>query len=472
MKKINSVYAFFPLFSLIATSCGGSSTSSTSSSTSPSAAVANVSVATLPNVSSMITSNSENSSNLSRSAIVRAVSGTAPLLTAISSDNVDQYFWDGLIAILLALPDGSYANQAQRVQFMGNTVGLGGGMGACQMAQGVGESFSNLISSSGTACYMKGIASVSSGVTVDSGSQADIFKATESDKIVKITLAGMPNGGGGGGGGGDGGGDMPSSVFFKIYSSNSNTYKADLWMCSAQGGVTQIESIIVDKTSGSYTNTSTQSRDGQNGTYSITASLKAKEGDSSSLVFDSSKDRTFNGRFSNTYQNNINVYKGNLTINSSNEIISKIYRKNTGSWGTNIDKLSSASSFSGSSLKDLRFLAAGFNGKTAQGNYTNNYDGGIEFQDTKYVTVAGSTLEETANLVNLDSDAFYTTDLEAPTLENPPSCSETPTINVTMNFADSAVQGIRETCDGDRFDNYQMCYGENVQNAQRKTWGQ
>lgn len=464
MKKYKNftIPILAPLIGVFASSCGNSGTSSSSTPD----AVSNVSIANLPSAKSMITTNSSASSragNLYNSSAWRSVSGTAPILTTLSDSNVDQYFWGGLLTTII---NAGSANSAQRNEFWGNTINGAGGMGACQMAQGVGESFSNLISSANTLCYMKGIASGPTGVTIDTGTTATVFDSTTDDKLIKITLTGTGGGGGGGGGG------MPSTVFFKVYGSNTlggtNIYKADLWMCTAGNSVNQIETITVNKSTGEFSDVSTNSQ-GDIGTATLTATLTT--GADGNPAFDPTKSRHFLGKFTGTYSGQTNLYKGDLTINSDNQIISKIYRYNNGTWGLNIDKLSSVASFSGTSFEDLRFLAAGYNGESTHGVDTNTYFGGIEYQDTKYVSVAGSSLAATAATVDVTTDDFYNTDLTAPTLTTTHLCTETPTINITMDFSTPAVSAIKNTCDGDRYTGYSMCYGATVQAAQAFTWG-
>lgn len=436
-----------------------------SASDSGSGAISDVSIANLPSTSSLIKTNSGDttrSGGVALAPVLRSVSGTAPILTSLSDDNIDQYFWNNLIATI----GGGTPNSAQKSEFWGNTIGGPGGMGACQMAQGTGESFSNLISSGGTLCYMKGISTGPAGVTIDNGTAATLFSATTEDKVIKITLTGTDGAGG----------DMPSVVYFKVYGSNTlggtDTYKADLWMCKADNSIKQIETITVVKSTGAFSDVSTNDEgSGHFGQSTLTATLAAS-GDGA-LTFDETKDRHFIGKYTGTYSGQTNVYKGDLTINSQNQIISKIYRANNGPWGSNTDKVSSIASFSGSNFATLRFLAAGFKGastNTYSGHTNSNeYAGGIEFQDTHYVSV-NNDLATSAAEVNL-ADAFYTTDLAVPALSTTHTCNEAPTVNVTMDFSTPSISELRTTCDGERYNNYNMCYGSTVQNIQSRMWG-
>lgn len=429
----------------------------------------NVSIANLPSSSSMIKANSGDATRVGGVALapdLRAVSGLAPLLTSITDGNVDQYFWNNLISTVgVGLP-----NSAQKSAFWGNTIGGPGGMGACQMAQGTGESFSNLISSGNTLCYMKGISKGLAGVTITNGTPDTLFNASTEDKIVKVTLTGTEGLTGGNSEG------MPQAVYFKIYGSNtmggSDTYKADIWMCAANSTVNQIETITLVKSTGAFSDVSSNLKDaGSVGQSTLTGVLTT--GANGALVFDETRDRVFSGKYTGTYSGQTNLYKGELTINNQNQIISKIYRSNHGTWGTNTDKLSSIASFSGENFSTLRFLAAGFKGLSTNTfgilSNTRDYAGGIEFQDTHYVAV-NSNLATAAAAVDLN-DPFYVIDLTVPTVSTTHTCNETPTSSVTMNFSAPSVSGLRTTCEGNHYDNFSMCYGNTVQNIQSRMWG-
>jgi len=252
-KKLSFLVSFTALPAVVlATGCG-------SSSSAPGAAITNVSVGNLPSASSMAKTNAASAAALFSN---RAVSGaaSAPLISSFTDDNVDTYFWGGLLNTVTVA--GS-ATSAQKNAFFGNTVDGPGGMGACQMAQGTAESFSNLLQSANSMCYMKGLISGPTGVTVDVGTAATLFDSAATDKIIKVAVSGMQ-------------GQSAMNVFFKVYGTNtvtSDVYKADLWMCSGSTP-DSVETITVTKSTGLFTDVNKSSQGDWGGSSTLTAYLK------------------------------------------------------------------------------------------------------------------------------------------------------------------------------------------------------
>ncbi len=435
--------------------CGSTTTTTTATSD-----LETVSLDKLPSVSGLVTASGSSAKlGFGVDAGELAVSGTPPKLGDISDAAADTYFWNGLVATINAT-SGSIS-QAQANQFFGQVAGGPAGNGACMMAQTVAESLSRILQSGGTACYMKGIAKVKSGVTVTGAAQDSVFAQTDADKLVKIAISGMERGGHDSKVNAAATGDV--SVFIKVYGKTSmgaDKYKVGMYMC--QGGVAdQIETMEVDKVLGTYKTTSGQDGSDGVGAESITAYIK-KDGES--IVFDKTKSRTA----SNFYTGSWGKFRGELTVSGDNVITAKLLNKS--SWGT--DKNYSITSFTGASMKEISFTDGAFKGQNSQENnsYVNNYSGATEFQDTYYKAIASSSKLTTVQAYDFAADEFFTK-IDAPTIDlSAADCSATATVNVTMDFTDTAIVALKETCEGDRFDNYDMCWNSDVQDAMTKVF--
>jgi hypothetical protein len=327
------------------------------------------------------------------------------------------------------------------------------------MAQNTGQSFGQMLQNANTMCYMKGIASVSSGVTVTKGGVAasEAFTQGSSDKTVVVHVQNMQNGGGGGGGG-------PTSmdVHFKVFGTNSVTsdvYKAELYFFG-NGSVNQSEVVSVTRSSGAFTDTST----GSDHLSTILAHLKTDS--SGSLAFDLSQDRNS----SSMYSGQGSVFKSDVTITGDNKILAKSYSNST--WG--VGKNYSISTFAGDSLKNLQFLSAGYKGENSSTyngqSFTNTNVAGIEYHDTYYASV-DSDLKTQAGLIDFSTDSFYSSGL---TLSSPDysayDCSASGDVEINMDFSSEGVSALQTKCEGDRFDNYDLCNSTAIQSAMQKTW--
>lgn len=434
---------------LVAAACIALSGCGKDDAAATTSAVGEVKLSDLPSASSMIKTNSGSSARLSsgRTDSAYAVSGTAPLIGVLGS-NPDQYFWNGLVATINAksTPYSTTISNAEKDQFWGVTTGGPGGSGACYMAQSVGEAFGRMLESGTTLCYMKGISSAAGGITVSAGTQADIFQQTEADKLVKIAVTG----------------GFTMDVWVKVSGTNSVTsdaYKLQLHFCEGST-VTGAETLEVNKATGVYTSSSSNSESGFIGSSVVTAYLKKENG---SVIFDAGKNRSAVAHYSGPW----GKFKSDLIINSSNQIISKM--RSSSSYGS--DKVYAIAGFAGSSLKTLQFLEAGFKGVSGGSGYADqSYSGGTEWKDTFYAA-ADNALKTTASAVDFTADPFYSESLTAPTVDlTGYSCSLTPDITVGMDFTSAAVAAVQTTCEGDRFNDYSMCDGTAVRNAETKIY--
>ncbi len=439
----------------LTTSLAFTACSKNEAATGTSSAAADVSLAGLPSASKMT---SENSALISSHAVV----GTPPLITTLKEgadgdagtyDN--SVFYGSILKTIVddqngtsdavaGITSGDKLTYAQSFYGSGGTAGQPGGQGACMMAQSTAEAISRLVESGNSRCYMQGITtSTAPGIAVTSGSiaQSALFDQSTADKTVKIVVSGMGSG---------------MDVFIKIHGTDSVTsdvYRATLHFCTAST-VTSAEDISVNKVTGLVTMTNSNNESGNVGTSSVTAYIKKLNGE---YVWDASKSRTADTHYSGTW----GKFKSSLTINNVNEIRNKM--RNTSAWGDS--KVYGVSEFSGSDLQTLRFAQGGFKGIFSCTGCASDhsFSGGAEWSTSLYVN-ANNDMKTEAEAMDLNTDSFFTGTLGAPSVDlSAYSCSITPDATVTMDFSEPGVAALRTACEGNRFQDYDMCNQSSIQ---------
>lgn len=387
------------------------------------------------------------------------VSGTPPLLTEITDSKVNTYFWNGLLTTInnTAAAD---ITEAMRSSFYGGTVGGPGGHGACFQAQSVGESFDRMMEAGTSLCYMKNVpAKASNAMTVSSGTVFDLFKASTTDKTIKITVT-------------------EEDIFMKVYGTESagNAYNVDLWFCRS-GAVRNYENIRVNKDTGTFTASHAGQETWQGSTFQFQSAIAAglTVGSDGTVTFDPNVDRTATAYFGKVGGSGTDTgtYKGYVAINNKDWIYAKRYNKYSFTDHTNtsvsgIDKNYSISAFSGDSLKKLRFLQAAYKGAGTWGSDSQTYSGASDFRDTHYVAIASSDLKTEVDAMDFSTDAFYTNLSPATFDTSVYSCSATADVTVSLDMAHSEMQAVQALCEAERFRDYDMCWSEAIQSAQRK----
>lgn len=382
-----------------------------------------------------------------------------------SATKVDTNFFNGLVA---TIKDAGSATTTQANQFFGQVVGGPGGQGACQMAQSVAEIVGR--TNGNTMCYMKGIASVPTGVTITGATQGDVFTQGANDKHVRINISNMPAHSRGGDG-------APSSVHMIVSGSNAvggSLYKVLVFMCGSNGSVQNSETITVDKSKGLFTDAQIGANGGS-GTFgsTVTASLKQSGG---TIVFDSTKDREGSFFFSGTYGGQTNTSKGYVKFNydGTNGDLMHIKQYFGSSWGQN--SIVAAAAYNGSKMSNVKFLQDAYSmqnvGTWGGTSHTNSVVAGAAYNTTFYKAI--DTTDTTNPLLtevkaeNFATDTFFT-DLTAPTQDfSGLDCAATGDVQVAMDFADASVHTLQATCDGDRgsADMYNACYSSDIQTVQ------
>jgi hypothetical protein len=334
-----------------------------------------------------------------------------------------------------------------------------GGNGACQMAMSSAEALGKVLEGAGTMCYMKALPSIPSGVTISSGSAADLFKQGTADKKIRVTVTNMPT-------------NRPSfTVNFTIKGSStvgSDVYGYDVHFCQGST-VTNTESATVNKSTGLVTMTSDMKEGPNNyGSNTVTAHLT---NDGSNIAFDLTKDRTAISYGSYSLQE----YRGKVIISGDNTITN--FRLNTGDGYSNKDF--SRASFLGSSMTTLQFLQGAYKGLGEWSSNQFSYAGATDYQTvnsgsyqgTYYVALdpANSALAQSSDFTSVDlatNDFFAGSAPAAPSYDDTALCTNwTPDISVTMDFANSAVLAVQSECESGqdwKSINFYLCQGKKL----------
>lgn len=436
--------------------CGGSSSSS------------GVSVSGLNQVPNSSTMVGTSGSSIARGLIknyfpinLQTISGTPPDVDSLTTANVDTYFFNGVVATINGYSNGDWtalsttAKQTLANQFWGSTTDGPAGNGGCFMAQGTAEAIARVIGAGNSGCYMKGMSAAASGVTITGSTltQSQLFERAAADKLIKVQVQNMQ----------EQGQTVNMDVFIKVFGTDSvggSVYKARLHFCQ-NGTQKGYEVLTINEADGTMTS---ENYDSQNsGTEKFTGVVTAKlKAGGSGLVFDKAADREATFNFYKT-SGGLQHYKGYVKINGSDQIYSKRYFNST--WGKNMNY--SVASFTGSSFASLKFNEGAFKGYNLDSsNKAHSYTGAAVFRDTYYK----NTTSDFSSLVSdyaFTSDTHFT-DTTPPTVTLEDSCSPTVDATVAMNFADTAIAAVKTTCDAERFDNYNMCWGSALQAAQTR----
>ena len=437
MKHITKVaFGFLSLLlGIFFIGCGGSSgTSTTASSTSVN------SIDDLPNTETFVATTATTSLNASLS---KAVTGTPPLLTSISSSNADDYFWNGLLATITTA--GS-ATQSQIDSYWD-------GEGACRMAQAVGYSFQNMLQGGTSLCYMQNMPACSNGVSITSGSAtaSTVFEQGASNKIVQVNVSGQ---------------GANETIFIKVFGTSTTEgasgYAADMFFCNSSNTVGGYEQIRLTGST-SFTSKSVHADFG-NFVGDLTASLTTNA--SGQLIFDPSATRSATVYFGPT--DGSFTFLGAVSIDSAGLLTAREYQ--IGSFGggaSQENKHAIFANFTGGTMDELRLLESSFALQDTYGSSDQSNTGATEYQTDHYEPVTSGTLLTTAQAEDFSHDVYtgsvtsQTADLAAITNY---SCSTTHDVVVAMDFTASCPQAVAVECENN-FQDMNFCDGTTVSAA-------
>lgn len=430
------------------------------------------SLSDLPDSSALVaTSGSSNAATFTA-----AVSGAsnAPKLSAIASLSAterDELFWDNVIAEINNAETVTNAQCQADPLWGGRSDGDAAGMSGCFMTEVVFRAFEPVVRSGGSVCYMKNLPTAESGVTISSGydgEPAELFNQPEDDRHVRVNVTG-----------GEEGGEIVNIIVKGSNSVGSDKYHVDLYFCSENSGTPRgVEQIRVNKGSGEIS--SFNVNDDQYGTNRsrIIGYLK-QSGDS--IGFDPSRDKSANVSHDYEEEGRSGKFKASITISDGSLSVKTLDETVEGGGETWNRSQHALAQYSGNAIKDIKFLQGAFTEKSScddseggncpdfGGEEEHSYSAALEFRDTTYVSAPDNALLD--DLSDL-SDDFYSSSLNVKTTELADyDCSKSPDVTVEMDFDDSAVDAIRQECDGKNFDNgNSYCWTSDFQEAEDHYW--
>lgn len=449
--KRTFAFGFAAVLAMALSGCGGSSGGSTPGSTTAN------SLSDLPATSTLVTGGAA-AASLSAKTVGKAVTGTPPYLKDISSDNVDTYFWGGLLATL-STTNAEDVTESQRQAYWQ-------GEGACRMAQAVGYSFENVLNGGISMCYMQNMPNATNGVAITSGSftAANIFDQEVSNKLIKVVVSGEP-----------GERAEGQDVYIKVYGTTSiegaGGYAADLWFCSS-GSANGSEQIRVNNTTNIISTTSTHS---DFGSFVGTISAYLTTNASGQFVFDSTKDRSATVYFGPS--GGAFTFLGAVTIDSAGLITARDWQTGTFGEQSSTNKHAVFANYTGDTMATLAFSAASFSLQDNFGGNPMSITDATEYSTTRYVNADSGTLLTTAQAETFNADVYsglsssqYTSAVASLSAVSSLSCTETPDAIVTMDFSQSGPQAVAALCENNFDDNGGMnfCDGPAVGAARDK----
>ncbi|PIR20356.1 MAG: hypothetical protein COV45_06160 [Deltaproteobacteria bacterium CG11_big_fil_rev_8_21_14_0_20_47_16] len=431
--------------------CGSSGGSSGSSSTTTNAS----SITQLPETSTLTSVASASGSLSASKSLAKAVSGTPPKLSTISSSNIDTYFWNGLLSTIA----GAGSATASQVDAFWE------GEGSCRMAETVGYSFEQIMQAGGSLCYLQNVPSAASDITIVSGS-ATVEQALTQAVANQITKINVVQSG------------ESQTIFVKVYGTATDTgssgYAADLWFCDDTNSVNGYEKVRLNSSAGELTITSTHSYPAPFGltpgqvddfvgimTGSVTRS-------GSNFIYDTSKTRS--GRVFYGPSNDSFVFIGSVSLDGNGLLTARNYQ--AGRWGPDASSQVFKSAVfanltsDSSSMDNLAFTEAGF-AVDSQFENTMTITGASEFQASYYVPVGSSALLTLAQAEDFSEDLYSGTKTEYNTIiaaKSDFSCSTTPDYVVSMDFSKPLLAAVQTRCEND-FSNMQFCNSTAVNNV-------
>lgn len=462
MKKIlwHFSSAFLPILLSVAACGGGTSTTGGTTEDTTTASVS--SLDQIPDISSMIsrdTSSSGLSASSSKSLKKPLVSGTPPNLVDLSVENVDAYFWNGLIDQINSDAIDASDEDVREAFWKGE--------GGCRMAQNIGYSFQNIMQSGASLCYMKNAPEAEDGMTVTSGdvTAAEVFAQSSATKIVHVAITGFSEQGEG-----EGGGPQDQDIYIRVYGSGttegSSGFASDLWFCSeGEESPTGYEQIRINTSTGAITQTAYDTGFGE---FVSVSQATLKEDTDGSIIFDPDQTREVSLFYSGTFGDFSNQFKGLVSV-SGDQLTTKNWNAGQDSFGSYESQGYIVSEYEGNTMAELKFNQAAFNMSFGNGENSNTFDGSVEYQDSLYV--AGGSDNELLSLVTdfaFSSDSFFSGDLEADSTVTSSlagfSCSATVDVEVAMDMTATGMQAVQTLCENS-FSEMNFCDGESISQA-------
>ncbi len=416
-----------------------------------------VNLAKLPNISNIARSRASAAST----GKIQTVSGTPPTLAEIVRNGSTNTFWQP--GVIDSIATGSPTADQCSEFLSSSTDGRSGGFLACYMNQNAGYALSEVVRAGTTMCYLKNMPTEevfrNGGFTITRGtlptrSVTSLFNTPSGStpRVIKIALSA---------GGEDGG---ASNGLIRVFAesqiaSSGDLYKYEMIFCEGDASQPQeIEKTRISS-SGEFISSSFNTSEGGSGQFAgtVRAFLRSEGND---LVFDASRSRTATSSSNRNEGGSPSSRKSEITITSSNEIISKEY----GIYPNDTNKAYSISRFSGTGMSSLRF----FEGAIKQTFSFGDFNGATEFRDTTYVSAPGNTYVSSLSAVDLTADPFYTTVPSITEGTTSLRCDTRADIEVAVDMSSEAMGGIAQACEGERIEGLDFCRSSQLETAQMR----
>jgi hypothetical protein len=377
-------------------------------------------LAKLPSAAAALSTNRSRSTVGGKGASPQSVSGTPPLLTAIShSTEIENIFWRPNVVASIA---AGVADQTQCGEFFsGSTDGVSSGLQVCELAEGIGFSFQSIVDAQINLCYLKlfptkknlqsgGIAITRGRNKVPNKDFTQIFSAGDTSRTVRIHTPQI-----------DELGISAQNIFVKIPATSANKnrkniYQAEIYFCPDGAlDVSGFNKITVTE-AGKLSIVTSNFSDPANGignTNSIQGFLDASNG---ILKWDTSKQRTAS---IDTVQSSADTFKSSIKISADNLI--SIKRRNF--FQSVINQQFSISRFTGANAFVTAFPEGAYKGESIDNAQTTLFSGATEYRDTFYAAAPGASLASRVNSYDLAGDSFYASGPEINTNRSRYSCT-------------------------------------------------
>jgi hypothetical protein len=371
-------------------------------------------------------------------------------LIAVPNTPVKNLFW--LPGVVDAIAGGS-ASELQCRQFFSSTIDAdSGGLGACQLAEGLGQSFATLLSIETPLCFLRNLPTAqnlsSGGLQLvqgkfPSGGITKLFAPGET-KARTVQINTSPIGGRGG----------TEKIFVRIASQPQNTkkkllYSADLYFCPPgiplPRGYNNVRINDAGKLKLTIANLSDPFRGGEN-SLNVEGFLTFQN---KGVVWDPSRNRTVLVQENRSTGN----FKASFVITAGNLILQKVRNSFEG----RTSKSYSISRFSGSDFSTVALREGVFTGFDLTLSNFRNLEGTAEFRDSYYAASPSNSLFTRVDNFDISGDEFFD-DIAMPGVDiTAYSCNTTPDIEVTLVQENATIQQNLGICNRTEFDNITFC---------------
>lgn len=388
------------------------------------------------------------------------VSGTPPKLVDIPSISVKDLFW--LSGVVDAIASGS-ASQSQCRQFFSSTTdGDSGGLGACQMAEGVGHSFEALLNAETSLCFMKNMPTKANlragGITLVKGKFPDndvtqIFAPGDKGRLVKVNTPQFQGRG------------RAEEIYIKVPSSSQNRAKKRLYMvqiyfCPSGQETPRGYNTITVSDGGLLSITLANGSDPFGGGANVLTARGYLTYSSGAPTWDNKRERSSSLEVDREENN----FKASFSI-SEDDLLTQKFRN---SFGERLSKVYSISRFSGTSTSDVSFLEGAYTGLDQFGAASHEYSGATEFRASYYAAAPANSLVDDVAAIDIPTDSFFGSEAEVEVDTSSLSCTAKSDIELTMNGDNDTLEAALQPCFKREFERIEFCRNDStIQQALR-----